>query len=72
MYGLDEPTSRLRFSDIQNLLSLLAGLADEGHTILATKNKFQRVLVFSLSFLFIFLGTVQFLTQFEKAFCNLS
>jgi Excinuclease ATPase subunit len=38
LYVLDEPTSGLHFSDIQNLLSLLARLADEGHTILVIEH----------------------------------
>lgn len=38
LYVLDEPTSGLHFSDIQNLLALLAKLAEDGHTILVVEH----------------------------------
>lgn len=38
LYVLDEPTSGLHFSDIQNLLELLAALADAGHTIVIVEH----------------------------------
>ncbi|WP_086350877.1 excinuclease ABC subunit UvrA [Candidatus Enterococcus clewellii] len=41
LYVLDEPTSGLHFSDIQNLLELLATLAEAGHTVVIVEHNQQ-------------------------------